>query len=71
MIVQKSRDTVLTLVSHNTRIEISIPDTSTITELIDAFMAAAIGVGYSYDTVADGVLERAEMLRDDPRALTL
>lgn len=63
MYTQKYKELTLTASSYNRKLSIEIPCDSEIGELVDAFEALVVGLGYSLDSWKDEIMERGEVFK--------
>lgn len=63
MYTQKYNELTLTASSYNRKISIEIPCDSEMGELVDAFEALVVGLGYSLDSWKDEIMERGEVFK--------
>lgn len=63
MYTQKYNELTLTASSYNRKTSIEIPCDSEIGELVDAFEALVVGLGYSLDSWKDEIMERADVYK--------
>ena len=63
MYTQKYKELTLTVTSYNRKVSIELPCDSELNEVVDAFEALMVGLGYSLDSWKDAIMERGEMYK--------
>lgn len=63
MYIQKYKELTLTATSYNRKTSIEIPCDSEMGEVVDAFEALVVGLGYSLDSWKDEIMERGEVFK--------
>ena len=63
MYTQKYKELTLTVTSYNRKISIELPCDTEMGELVDAFEALVVGLGYSSDSWKEVIVERGEFFQ--------
>jgi hypothetical protein len=63
MYTQKYNELTLTASAYNRKTSIELPCDSEMGELVDAFEALVVGLGYSLDSWKDEIMERGEVFK--------
>jgi hypothetical protein len=63
MYTQKYKELTISATSYNRKVSIELPCDSELSEVVDAFEALMVGLGYSLDSWKDEIMERGEVFK--------